>query len=183
MTNHVSQAASAAMQMTGLISSSLMFLALLTSAVLLNLTAAAIVLVVAFGAFGLLRPLRNLGRRNARALSRSQVALAGGIAEAVRLADEAHVFGAGTAQQDRMDSFTNRPARFFFRTTLLAKIGSNLYQSMIYVLLVAGLAGLYAAGKSHVAALGAVVLILVRASSSGQVIMGAYQMRNQSLPF
>jgi ATP-binding cassette, subfamily B, bacterial len=183
MTSQVSQAASAAMQMTGLISSSLTFVVLLASALLLNVAAAGVVLVVALGAFGLLRPLRTLGRRNARALSRSQVALAGGIAEAVRLAEEAHVFGAGAAQRERMDGFVRRTARFFFRTALLAKVGSNVYQSMIYVLLVAGLAGLYAAGKSHVAALGAVVLILVRASTSGQVIMGAYQMLNQSMPF
>jgi len=51
------------------------------------------------------------------------------------------------------------------------------------VLLVAGLAGLYAVGKSHVAALGAVVLILVRASTAGQIIQAAYQALTQSMPF
>ena len=183
MTSQISQAAAAAMQMTGLISASLMFVVLLSSALLLNAAAAGIVLVVAVGAFGGLRPLRGLGRRYARSLSRSQVRLAGGIAEAVRLAEEAHVFGAGAAQRARMDAFIKRTARFFFRTALLSKVASNVYQSMIYVLLVAGLAGLYAVGKSHFAALGAVVLILVRASTSGQQILGAYQMLNQSMPF
>jgi len=183
MTSQVSQATQAAMQMTGLISSSLMFIVLLISAVLLSLPAAAIVLVVALGAFGLLRPLRNRSRRSARALSYSQVALAGGIAESVRLAEEAHVFGTEAAQRGRIDGFVKRTAGFFFRTTLLARIGSNLYQSMIYVLLVAGLAGLYAIGKSHVAALGAVVLILVRAGTAGQIVQAAYQALNQSMPF
>jgi ABC-type multidrug transport system fused ATPase/permease subunit len=183
MTSQISQAASAAMQMTSLISASLTFAVLLCSALLLNVAAAGIVLVVGVGSFSLLRPLRALGRRYARALSRSQVRLAGGIAEAVRLAEEAHVFGAGAAQRSRMDNFVKRTARFFFRTTLLAKVASNVYQSLIYVLLVAGLAGLYAFGKSHVAALGAVVLILVRAGTSGQSILGAYQMLNQSMPF
>src|SRR5205823_6560538 len=139
MGSQVAQAAAAAGSTTALISSSLMFIVLLASAVALNVSAAAIVLVVAVGAFGLLRPLRGLGRRYARALSRSQVKLAGGTAEAVRLAEEAQVFGAGAAQRSRMDKFITKTARLFFRTNVIGKFASNLYQSMIYVLLVAGL--------------------------------------------
>jgi ATP-binding cassette, subfamily B, bacterial len=183
MSSQVAQASSAAGSTTALISSSLMFIVLLASAVALNVGAAAIVLVVAVGALALLRPLRGLGKRYARALSRSQVQLAGGTAEAVRLAEEAHVFGAGAAQRSRMDIFINQTAGLFFRTNVLGKFASNLYQSMIYVLLVAGLAALYAAGKSHIASLGAVVLILLRAGTSGQAIQAAYQGLVQSLPF
>jgi ABC-type multidrug transport system fused ATPase/permease subunit len=54
---------------------------------------------------------------------------------------------------------------------------------MIYLILVAGLAILYEIGKSHVAALGAVVLLLVRAGTYGQSLQTSYQGLRQSLPF
>jgi ABC-type multidrug transport system fused ATPase/permease subunit len=53
----------------------------------------------------------------------------------------------------------------------------------VYLLLVCGLFLLYTTGDKHVASLGAVVLILVRASSSGQSIQGAYQSLIQAMPF
>lgn len=53
----------------------------------------------------------------------------------------------------------------------------------MYLLIVGALAGLYAAGSSHAASLGAVVLLLVRAGSNGQQLQGAYQALRQSLPF
>jgi ABC-type multidrug transport system fused ATPase/permease subunit len=66
---------------------------------------------------------------------------------------------------------------------MLLKLLANLYQSVMYLLIVASLAGLYAVGRGHAASLGAVVLILVRASSSGQNVQAAYQGLVQSLPF
>ena len=183
MTSQVSQATGAALQMTSLISALITFLVLLASAFLLNVLAAAVVLVVSLAGFGLLRPLRGLANRNARELSRAQVRLAGGVAESVRLAEETNVFGVEEAQRSRMDAFVQRSSELFFRTAVLAKLVPNLYQSLIFVLLVAGLAGLSAVGRGHAAALGAVVLLLVRASSSGQSVQAAYQGLTQSMPF
>jgi ATP-binding cassette, subfamily B, bacterial len=66
---------------------------------------------------------------------------------------------------------------------LLIKLISNLYQGLIYLILVGALFAIYEIGKGHAASLGAVVLILVRASSSGQSVQAAYQGLVQSLPF
>jgi ABC-type multidrug transport system fused ATPase/permease subunit len=49
--------------------------------------------------------------------------------------------------------------------------------------LLAALAVLTAAGGSHAASLGAVILILVRASNSGQIVNSSWQGLQQSLPF
>jgi ABC-type multidrug transport system fused ATPase/permease subunit len=49
--------------------------------------------------------------------------------------------------------------------------------------MVAALGGLYLAGRGHAGALGAVVLLLVRASSSGQAVQASYQGLVQSMPF
>ncbi len=183
MTSQVSQATGAAMQMTTLISASLTFLVLLCSAFLLNVVAAAVVMVVSIGGFALLHPLRRLTGRYARELSRAQVRMARGVAEAVRLAEETQVFGVGAAQRSRMDAFVARSAALLFRTTLLTKLVPNLYQSLIYVMVVAGLATLNAVGGNHTASLGALVLMLVRASSNGQSVQTAYQGLINAMPF
>jgi ABC-type multidrug transport system fused ATPase/permease subunit len=183
MTSQVMQATGGVMNMTGLITSLFTFLVLLAYAFALNVLAAVIVVTVALALFGVLRPLRRQGVRRARALSQAQVQYAGGIAESIRVAEETQVFGAGAAQRDRIDDLVETARGLFFRTQMLIKLISNLYQSLIYLLLLAGLAVLYLTGGSHVGSLGAVVLILVRASSSGQNVQTAYQGLSQSMPF
>lgn len=183
MTSQVIQATSAAVQATTLLTTLITFLILLLSALALNALAAAVVLVVAIGLFGLLRPLNALGGRRARALSQSQVEYAGGIGEAIRLAEDTQVFGVGAAQRVRIERLVDGAHELFYKTWMLSRLIPNLYQGAIYLLLVGGLAGLYAAGSGHVASLGAVVLLLVRAGNNGQQVQGAYQGLRQSLPF
>lgn len=183
MTLQVMQASGGALQMTQLITSLLVFLVLLVSAFALNVVAAAVVLVIATSVFALLRPLRAMGEARARGLGRAQLRYAAGIAEAIRLAQEAHVFGAGPAQRARISALVGASRKLFFRVQVLAKLTANVYQSVLYMLMVGGLGGLYLAGRSHAGALGAVILLLVRASSSGQNVQGAYQGLIQSMPF
>ncbi|HTZ65327.1 MAG TPA: ABC transporter ATP-binding protein [Solirubrobacteraceae bacterium] len=183
MTSQVLQATGGVLSTTGLVTSMLTLLVLLASAFALNATAAAIVLVLALGMFGLLRPLRNSGVRHARALSRAQVQYAAGIAESIRVAEEMQVFGAGAAQRSRIDELIEAARRNFFTTQLLLKLTANLYQCTMYVLFVVGLWALYHLGKNHTGSLAAVVLIIVRASTSGQSVQGAYQGLIQAMPF
>jgi ABC-type multidrug transport system fused ATPase/permease subunit len=183
MTSQVIQATSAAVQATTLLTTLITFVILLLSALALNVTAAAIVLVVAIALFGLLRPLNALGGRRARDLSQAQVEYAGGVGEAIRLAEDTQVFGVGAAQQVRIERLVDVAQELFYRTWMLSRLIPNLYQGLIYLLLVGGLAALYAAGSGHVASLGAVVLLLVRAGNNGQQVQGAYQGLRQSLPF
>jgi ABC-type multidrug transport system fused ATPase/permease subunit len=183
MTSQVLQAASAALQMTTLISSSLTFLVLLSAGFVLNALAAVGVLVVAVAAFAIIRPLRGRGKWRSRMLSRAQVRFAEGVAEAIRLAEETHVFGAGAAQRKRIEGLVNTSRDLLFRAQVLLKLAPNVYQSMVYLLLVAGLAALYLLGRSHAASLAGVVLLLVRASSSGQSVQTSYQALVQATPF
>ncbi len=183
MTSQVLQATGGALATTGLITSTLTLLVLLASAFALNAAAAAIVLVIALGMFALLRPLRNVGVRRARALSRAQVQYAAGVAESIRVAEDTQVFGAGAAQRSRIDQLIEAARRNFFTTQMLLKLTSNLYQCTMYVLFVVGLWVLYHAGKNHTGSLAAVVLILVRASTNGQSVQSAYQGLIQAMPF
>jgi ATP-binding cassette subfamily B protein len=183
MTNQTSQATAGALQATALVTSSITFLILMAAAVFLSPPAAGVVLAIAVLMFAVLRPLRSLGARRAKELSAEQVRYAGGIAEANRLAEETQVFGAAGAQFDRISVLIGACRDLFFRTQVIVKLVPNLYQSFIYLLLVAALAALHAIGSGRAGSLGAVVLLLVRAAQNGQQVQTAYQTLQQSLPF
>jgi ABC-type multidrug transport system fused ATPase/permease subunit len=183
MTSQVMQATGGALQVTTLVIVMFTFIVLMISALALNALAAILVGVTSVLLFGLTRPLRARGVRYARGLSKSQVAYAGGIAEAIRVAEETQVFGVAAAQRSRIDGLVQTSRELYFRSALLGKLVGNLYQSLIYVLLVAGIYGLYLAGRGHAGSLGGVVLLLVRAGTTGQMVQTAYQALSQSVPF
>jgi ATP-binding cassette subfamily B protein len=183
MTSQVLQATQGALNTTALINSSLTFLVLMASALALNVVVAVAVLGAAMLLFALLRPLNRLGARSARALSRAQMEYAGGIGEASRLAEETQVFGVGAAQRKRLNGLVGSARNLYFRTQLFNRLVPSIYQSLVYLILVAGLAALHAAGSRQVASLGAVVLLVIRAGTYGQTVQGAYQSLRQSLPF
>jgi ABC-type multidrug transport system fused ATPase/permease subunit len=183
MTNQVAQAVNGVAGPTGLIASTLQFAVLMISALYLNVVAAIAVGAMTVVLFGLLRPMRLRGGRYAQALSRAQVSYASSIAENNRLAEETQVFGAGDAQRARIGQSVAQARHWFFRSQVLARLVSNVYQSLIYVLLVGGIAVLYVIGGSHTGSLTGVVLLLLRAGMSGQVIQGNYQTLVQAIPF
>jgi ATP-binding cassette, subfamily B, bacterial len=183
ITGQVTQAVGGAIGTTTLITATFQFTVLLISALLLNALAALVVGATSVLMFGLLRPLRGRGSRNARELSQAQVRFAGGIAESNRLAEETHVFGVIDAQRTRVASLVHDSQHFYFRATVIGRLITNLYQSIIYLLLIAGLAALYLVGGHHAGSLGGVVLLLLRAGTAGQVMQGAYQGLIQAMPF
>jgi ABC-type multidrug transport system fused ATPase/permease subunit len=183
LSNQVWQASQGSVSATSLLSSVLTLVALVCSALLLNVVAAAGVLALAILLFVALRPLNQLGARRARALSQAAMTLAGGVGEAARLAEETEVFGVDLAQRDRVDQSIEEARGFYFRTQLLGRLVPNVYQSAVYLIVVAGLAGLHAANAGHVASLGAVVLLLVRAGSYGQLVQSSYLGVRQAWPY
>jgi ATP-binding cassette subfamily B protein len=183
LTGQALQAAGAASQTLQLITCSFQFAVLILTAVVLNPLAALVVGSISVLMFAFLRPMRARGIRVARALSRANVLYASGIAEANRLTEEAHVFGAFPVQRRRVGELIGNSQRFFYRSQLITRLTSNMYQSLIFVLLVSFLAGLYIVGGTHAGALGGVVLLLLRAGTAGQLVQGAYQGLVQSVPF
>lgn len=183
MTSQVMQATSGALQATSLITSLFTFAVLIVSALALNSEAAVLVLAISLLLILGLRPLRSIGVRQARALSRAQMQYAAGISESIRLAEEMQVFGVAAVQRERIDGFVDGARGLFISTQVLAKLIPNLFQSLIYLLFVLGLFGIYESGASHVASLGAVFLLLVRAAQYGQQSQASYQGLSQSLPF
>ena len=183
MTGQIGQATSAVQNAMGLVAATLLLIVMLVSAFALNAVAASFVIGLTIVMMSALRPLRKASGRRARALSRAQVDYARGIAESIRVAEESQVFGAADAQRKRIARLVAHTRRHTFATQMIIKFAANIYGTTISLLFICTLFLLYEVGKSHAAALGAVVLILVRASTSGQNIQMSYQGMIQSFPF
>jgi ATP-binding cassette subfamily B protein len=183
MTSQVIQATGGALQATTMVTSLFTFMVLMISAVALNFIAAGVVLATAIILFAALRPLNTLGVRRARALSAAQMEYAGGIGEAIRVAEETHVFGVDAAQRDRIDRFVATSKDLFFRSQMVGRLVPNLYQSLMFLLLLTALAIISLTSRGHVESLAGVVLLLVRAGTNGQQMQGSFQLLRQSLPF
>ncbi len=183
ITNHINGATQAYQVAAQLITAFLTFFVLVISAVALSPFAALGIILVAGSLAAVLRPLGSLGQRRAAALSQGWLAYAGGVNEAVRLAEEAHVFGAEEHQRVRLDDFIASFRRPNLHVNWLATLVSSVYQGLIYLLLVVSLLILYAAAPANLGSLGVVVLMLVRSGSYGQTVQSAIQMLRQSQPY
>jgi ABC-type multidrug transport system fused ATPase/permease subunit len=73
--------------------------------------------------------------------------------------------------------------RLFLNVQLVGRLVPNIFQSAIYIILVAGLLVIDQAHVGALSSLGAVVLILVRAGSYGQQVQISYQALRQSIPY
>jgi len=183
MTGQVMQAAAGAQQATMLVNASFSFLVMVASAIALNPIAAVAVSTISVLLLGGLRPLRQRVVRTSRELSRAQVQYAGAVAEAIRLAEETHVFGVVERQRERMSKSVARYNFLFYKNMLLSRLAGRVYESVIVVLLVAGIGVLYLVGGGHAGSLGGVILVLYRAGAAGQNVQSAYQGLGQSMPF
>jgi len=183
VTNQTSQAMNAVLSLATAISSAALFLALLASAFSLSLPVASLVLLSSVVLFLAFRPLNKVGRSAARDASQAYINLAGGISEAVRLAEEAEVFGAGEVYRSRASKLIDTARNGFFRQLLTARLVGSLYQSAIYLIIVGGIGALYLGHVGDLAALGAVILIMVRASSYGQQFQGSVLGLIQVMPY
>lgn len=183
ITNHATQATQGYGMAAALIVNVLTFLVLVVSAVALNLLAAIGILLVALALSAVLRPLGRLGNRHAQVTSRGWLSFASGVNEAVRVAEETHVFGAEAAQRDHIDQLIHGFRRSNLRMLWLANLVPGAYQGLIYLLLVLALLGLHALGTGQIAALGAVVLMLVRSGSYGQQVQATVQSLRQVQPY
>lgn len=183
LTSHVLRAAQGVMVLANGLSALVTMIALVVSAFIVSLSAAAVTVLAGIFLFGVLRPLGKRNRQYARRHSESNINYAEAISESVRMAEETHVFGASSSYLERVDSLNEEVRHWQFRTQLLQQIVTRTYQSLAILLIVLGLVGVYLVGGQRLTALGAVVLMLIRTLSYGQQTQTAYQKMNDLLPF
>ncbi len=182
-TSQIVQATNGISYAVSVVSSGFLVIVLVASALIIQPYTALVVMTAGLVLSVLFRPLNDIGRRQARALSTAQVAYAAGIHDAVSTAEEARVFGVGAVQLEQIDTLALQQRQRVFLTQFLGRVVGGGYQSLVLLLLLAGLGILKAAGAAgHLASLGAVVLLLVRASNFGQLAQGNYHMMQQARP-
>ena len=159
------------------------FLALVVSALALNVFVAGLTIILAGVLFLALRPLTRLGRAFTHQHAVATIDYAADVSDGVRMAEEIQVFGAGDAQKRHARDLAGRIRQPFFRAELMGRSIMPLYQGATLLIILAGLIGLYATGEARIAALGAIVLILIRALSYSQMMQNAYHALNEALPY
>jgi ABC-type multidrug transport system fused ATPase/permease subunit len=183
VTSQVVQATNAMLHATMLVSSGFVFLTLVAAAFAINPLVALLVLAVVGGLSVLLRPVGRRGRRHAKALSAAQLAFAGRIGTAVRMAEETYTFDVAAAERAEVGERIEVARHHFAQAQFAQRVSQATFQGLVIVLLVGALAVLHASGTGQIAGLGAVVLLLVRASSYGQQVQFSWQVVQQAAPF
>lgn len=183
MSNQTVQAGGAVLTLSQMLSGGAMFLAMLLSAVAISPVVSAAVLLAAAGLSYALRPFSRWGGRAAAALSQASMDQSFGVNESVRLAEEAQVFGVGPGVRVRIEELIEAVRAPTFRSSFSGRAIASLYQGLVFIMIVGGLAALYASGSGRFASLGAAVLILVRAATYGQQVQGASAQLIQALPY
>ena len=107
----------------------------------------------------------------------------GTIAESVTLAQEVRTFNVGEELMSDVDGQIVESSNLSFRTRLLAQMMPTLYQNIAIALVLVGMAGVDLFGGGGVAALGAVVLILIRALSYSQQLQTNYHSLVETGPY
>lgn len=183
MTSHIMRATEVVLQVANLFAAALMFVTLVGAALLLSVPVALLVIATAAMLFLALRPLARRSRHHGGVHSGAHVDYAAGVSETVRMAEEMQVFGTAGAHRRQVDALTDAARDPYFHTQFLNRVVPGAYQSLVILLILAGLAGLYVAGAHNLASLGAVVLILVRAAAYGQQLQGSYTALAQLMPY
>jgi ATP-binding cassette subfamily B protein len=183
MTNQINQAVSSLNNLGGALSAAAMFLTLSLSSLVVNPMVAGIIVGTAVVLFFALQPLNRLGRAAAREFSAVNMEYAHAVSETVSISEEMHVFGVVEPVRQRLGRLVRRSREIFARGIVMVRLAGSIYTSLVLLLVVAGLAALHLAGERRLTALGAIVLMLVRASGYAQSFQGSYISVLQTMPF
>lgn len=183
LSQHVGRLGLGAAILAGGLVATLNFLAFMVSAILVS-PFAAVVMLVGLLVFGFsVVPLTRLTRRRSGELARINSRFVQHVSQTVSLARETRVFDVGDEVRDDLTDLSREHARLDFSTKFLARLTPVTYQLVALLLLISGLASAYALEVGDVAALGGMVVLLVRAISYGQQINTAVQQASETAPY
>jgi ABC-type multidrug transport system fused ATPase/permease subunit len=182
MTTQADKAAKVVMTLSAFVTAALNVVTFVLISVFANLLAALLIVVAGGALAASLRPLSAKGRR----ISHSELAagrtFASAVSELVGTTREVRVFGTGPQVLARMEDLHDHQAGLIRRTRFLTMLGPNLYQASALLLLIAGIGIVSTVTQSSIAAIGAVMLLLLRALTYGQQTQSLFQTLNDFVP-
>lgn len=180
---HTAQVASAVLTIAGTLSTGFNLLALLVSAIVVDAVAAVTIVVGVGSLFFLLRPLARRSRQTSSAYGRASMELAQGVNDLVRLSQEIKVHHVEANRGEAVGAIIEDGGRAYRHNQFLARAVPAIYQAVAMVLIIGTLAAINAADITQVQALGAIVLMLMRALAYGQGLQSSYQRLSDLVPF
>jgi len=180
---HVGKVQGAVVTVAGAISTVFMLIALVGSAFLVDPVAAALVIVAGAALFVALRPLTAYAKRLARKQIELGIIYGAQSREAIDLSLEIRAFGVSDEVAERLRKATENEIAPTARATIVSKMVGSVYSLSVVLILLAGLSAVYNLQNRPLAALGAIVIILIRALSQSQSLQSAYHTLSESVPF
>ncbi|HEY4176141.1 MAG TPA: ABC transporter ATP-binding protein [Kofleriaceae bacterium] len=182
MTRYIGRTSTAVLSISTGLNALFNFLALLISALVLNLPAAAIIVAAVTVLFFLLRPLtKKVGYYAARQLETGRN-YAKSMVEVTGMAMEARTFGVLDAIKQRLVELDALEATPYFRGQFIGKLLPSLYQTIAVMVLLGGMAVLHTFFHGQLTSLAAIVLILVRALNYSEQVQMIYHRVVEILP-
>ena len=123
----------------------------------------------------ILRPLNLRTRRANRELSKVTRGMATQVTEYTRLSRDFRLFGVETRVTDTLSGLIQDTGHVFRRAQILVNIAPVLYQSLALGFVIAAIAFLIGDGHAGFAALGAILLLVLRSVSYGSSLQGSIQ--------
>lgn len=183
LTSFVSRITQAVSVLATAITASLSLVAFLAAGVAVDPLSTAAVLF-ALGLVGsVLSPMRRAIRRRSTRNARAGLDFANAVSELGALGLEMQTYGAQGAFTDRIDELTAESTLTQRRTQVLQGAQPQIYTSLAYGAVLAGLAALSLVGFRDLAVIGAVMLLMLRSLSYGQQLSNASASIAGFLPF
>ncbi len=156
--------------------------AFIVGALLIAPAATGIVVVAGVALFAMLRPMSRASRRRSRVWTAANTAFNQRVAQMSSLGFELRSFGVDGHQVDSLIDEANRVAVPHRASMMFQRLGMHLYRDLALVMLVGAVALLEAVDTVDLAAVGSVVLLMLRSLASAQDINGAIHSIQHQLP-
>lgn len=180
---HVNRATTAVGTLAQGISIACTLLALLASAFVVDPISASLLVVAGGLLFFTIRPLTGKAKRLNRKQMNAGLDYGNRSLEAIGASLEIRTFGVNGEVSRRLAEATEKEVKPTYRALVLRQVVSSLYQMVTILLLLGGLYAVYALVDRPLAALGAIVVILVRALNQSAGLQSTYHSMGETAPF
>ncbi len=176
------QSAQLALQYASMVSALTALVVLLIAAAFVDGAVTAIVIVFGLGLFLGLRPITSASRRRSRRFVLSNNHFSEQVSAWASMAMDLRVFGTERSELRRIDQLNLDNAQDFRKSKYSIHVGTTLYKDVALMFLVAAVAALHLRGSTDIAAIGAVVLLVVRSLSYATQVQASVQTISEIAP-
>ena len=180
---HLAKTQAAVISVGMLMSSGFMVLALLMSAFVVDARASGAIVIFGGFLFMGLRPMTIKAKRLGRQQMQQGVIYSVQSREAIDLSLEIRAFGVSEDVADRLDKSTRSEIASLYKAQLMARMVTGIYTSAAVLIILAALVAMDAFLDQPLAAVGAIVVVLVRALNQTSGIQAGYHGLGDLVPY